>query len=171
MLEYLLGDFMKKLDSDFYLDKYSYINNGEGIAGVGIISNKQMINVYTKSLNNIDGISGHANTIKYLLDNIYNKDYEDIKDNIILIKYINEFNSKYLIIYFPNNISIRQYEYLKSLYNLFNNYNIEYYTYYNGRDYIFDSYIDILKMARNILNNNINNINENILTDNDIKRM
>lgn len=162
---------MKQLDSEFYQDKYSYLNNGEGIAGVGIISDKQMINVYTKALNNIDGISGHAHTIKYLLDTIYDKNYDDIKDNIILIKYINEFKNKYLIIYFPDSISMRQYKYLESLSKILSNYKMEYYTYYNGKDDLFDSFTDILNMANNILSNNINIIDERILSDNDIKRM
>ena len=79
-----------KLDLDeFFKDEYINLNNNEGIGAMGIITSKQIINVYNDyGLNKKDnkmylGLSNHYEMTKKILTDIYGKYYDSYMYDLI----------------------------------------------------------------------------------------
>ena len=133
---------LEKLDlMDFYKDEYSFFNGGEGIGGVGVITQKQVINVVNLPL--IDdltkevgewGSGYHIDTFRKVLEEVFElgkneiwvlstkRDKEKIIDalleQMINIRYINECKrsiNKSILIKIPPYITKYQYQKLQEL--------------------------------------------------------
>ena len=120
--------------NDFFEGKYGYSNNNIGIGGVGVISDKQCINVYNEALfdkrfnSYILGLGFHQNALDEVIDNMYTfsndvKAYQNEKrivlGNVIRILYVNSYyrggSGKNIIIKLPKIMTVSKLEKLKAL--------------------------------------------------------
>lgn len=111
-----------KLDLDeFFKDEYINLNNNEGIGAMGIITSKQIINVYNDyGLNKKDnkmylGLSNHYEMTKKILTDIYGKYYDSYMYELISIKYWNSPYFKIIAFYLPTLLTESEYKFMESL--------------------------------------------------------
>lgn len=130
---------LEKLDFDeFFLEEYSKVDRGFGIGGAGIITNKQMINVFnvideTKSDLNGWAQGSHLVTFNEILKRVYGDEIDDadlnyLLMNLIHIRYINwtSIFDKYIEINIPSYVSKSQYKNLLKLNKIIDKLSLKY---------------------------------------------
>lgn len=130
---------LEKLDFDeFFLEEYSKVDRGFGIGGAGIITNKQMINVFNVSDELKKDLNGwaqgaHLITFNEILKRVYGDEIDDadlnyLLMNLIHIHYINwsSIFDKYIEINIPAYVSKSQYKNLLKLNKIIDKLSLKY---------------------------------------------
>ena len=130
---------LEKLDFDeFFLEEYSKVDRGFGIGGAGIITNKQMINVFNVSDELKKDLNGwaqgaHLVTFNEILKRVYGDEIDDadlnyLLMNLIHIHYINwsSIFDKYIEINIPAYVSKSQYKNLLKLNKIIDKLSLKY---------------------------------------------
>ena len=114
-----------KLDlRDFFHERYEELNNNNGIAAMGFITNDQTINLYTdyghddKYNRDYIGIGDHYSLTLNVLCRIYSIDpclVDNYLYKLISIKYLNSPYFRVIAMYFPKNITLNEYKRLVDL--------------------------------------------------------
>ena len=119
--------------NEFYKDEYSSLNYSEGIGGMGLVTENQIINVFNDyAINKKDnkeyiGLGNHEDITNRLLRDMYGSDikyYEKYLGELIQLKYWNCPYYKIIGMYFPKELTEKEFnnlllleDYYKEIFN------------------------------------------------------
>ncbi|MBP3766304.1 MAG: hypothetical protein J6G98_03910 [Bacilli bacterium] len=117
-----------KLDlDDFFKDEYKSLNYSEGIGAMGIITSRQIINVYNDyGLNKKDnleylGLENHMEMTSRILFDIYRSHNIDrLLYEVISIKYWNSPYYKLILFFLPELLTLKEFNNLETLDSFYN---------------------------------------------------